>query len=76
MVQNARTPRKIDAQTARPSSPGSPARGVAGRDGLAEFDRGGIELPGSTLEAFREALVRENHTVKRALTSPAAARDE
>jgi formamidopyrimidine-DNA glycosylase len=40
------------------------------RSGLPEFERGGIEVPGSTLEEFRAALTRENHTVKRALTDP------
>jgi formamidopyrimidine-DNA glycosylase len=43
------------------------ARGEAG---LAAFDRGGIEPLDSDLLAFREALTRENHTIKRALTDP------
>ncbi len=43
---------------------------VQGRSGLAQFDRGGLEVPGATLRDFREALTRENHTVKRALTDP------
>jgi formamidopyrimidine-DNA glycosylase len=43
---------------------------VSGARGLEEFARGGIEIEGATLAAFREALVRENHTVKRALTDP------
>jgi formamidopyrimidine-DNA glycosylase len=38
--------------------------------GLAEFERGGIEVLESDLPAFRSALTRENHTVKRALTDP------
>jgi formamidopyrimidine-DNA glycosylase len=41
-----------------------------GRAALAEFDRGGIEVLESDLGAFREALLRENHTLKRALTDP------
>ncbi len=43
---------------------------VKGREALAQFDRGGLEVLGSSLEAFREALVRENRTLKRALTDP------
>ncbi len=43
---------------------------VAGRDQLADFDRGGLELSGSTLETFRAAMTRERHTLKRALTDP------
>ena len=43
---------------------------VTGADALREFQRGGIEVDDASLDAFREALVRENHTVKRALTDP------
>ncbi len=43
------------------------ARGAAA---LAAFDRGGLEVPESTRAAFAEALARENHTLKRALTDP------
>ncbi len=43
---------------------------VRGRAALADFDRGGLELFGSTVEAFAAALTRENHTLKRALTDP------
>jgi formamidopyrimidine-DNA glycosylase len=43
---------------------------VAGEEALREFQRGGIEVDRSTFAQFREALVRENHTVKRALTDP------
>jgi formamidopyrimidine-DNA glycosylase len=43
---------------------------VQGADALREFDRGGLEVEGATLAEFRAALVRENHTVKRALTDP------
>jgi formamidopyrimidine-DNA glycosylase len=43
---------------------------LAGRAGLEALDRGGIEPLGATSAAFREALLRENHTLKRALTDP------
>ncbi len=43
---------------------------VRGKSALAEFDRGGIEVLESSLDAFRSALLRENHTVKRSLTDP------
>jgi formamidopyrimidine-DNA glycosylase len=43
---------------------------VAGEAGLAELDRGGIEVLDADRPRFREALVRENHTLKRALTDP------
>ncbi len=43
---------------------------VRGRAALADFDRGGLELIGSTADAFAAAMTRENHTLKRALTDP------
>jgi formamidopyrimidine-DNA glycosylase len=43
---------------------------VSGRDALGAFDRGGIEPLEAGEEAFRAALRRENHTLKRALTDP------
>jgi formamidopyrimidine-DNA glycosylase len=43
---------------------------VAGEAGLATLNRGGIEVLDSDLPAFRDALTRENHTLKRALTDP------
>jgi formamidopyrimidine-DNA glycosylase len=43
---------------------------VEGADGLRQFDRGGLEVFGCTLDAFAAALTRENHTLKRALTDP------
>lgn len=43
---------------------------VQGRDGLAAFDRGGLEVLDATLEQLRAALTAENHTIKRALTDP------
>jgi formamidopyrimidine-DNA glycosylase len=43
---------------------------VAGDDALRAIDRGGLEPLSASLEAFTEALTRENHTVKRSLTDP------
>jgi formamidopyrimidine-DNA glycosylase len=43
---------------------------VSGEEALKQFDRGGVEVFGATLDQFRAALTRENHTVKRALTDP------
>jgi formamidopyrimidine-DNA glycosylase len=43
---------------------------VAGRAGLAEFDRGGLEVMEADLPAFAARLRSENHTLKRALTDP------
>jgi formamidopyrimidine-DNA glycosylase len=43
---------------------------VRGAAALAPFERGGLEVLESSLEAFRAALLRENHTLKRALTDP------
>ncbi len=43
---------------------------VRGEDGLAEHDRGGLEVLEADLGAFRECLLRGNHTLKRALTDP------
>jgi len=43
---------------------------VAGDAALAAFDMGGMEVGNCDLAAFRERLVRENHTLKRALTDP------
>ncbi len=43
---------------------------VEERQGLAEHDRGGLEVGDSTLAGFTEVLTRRNHTVKRALTDP------
>ncbi len=40
------------------------------RNGIPALDRGGLEVLDSDLPAFRAALARENHTVKRALTDP------
>jgi formamidopyrimidine-DNA glycosylase len=43
---------------------------VRGEAALAALDPGGVEPLDATLPQFREALTRENHTVKRALTDP------
>jgi formamidopyrimidine-DNA glycosylase len=39
-------------------------------EAVREMDRGGIEPLESTVAQFREALLRENHTLKRSLTDP------
>ncbi|MBX7101689.1 MAG: formamidopyrimidine-DNA glycosylase [Myxococcaceae bacterium] len=41
-----------------------------GRAALAAFDRGGLEVLTASLDAFANALRRENHTIKRTLTDP------
>jgi len=43
---------------------------VQGRAGLAEFDRGGLDVFTATPKQFAERLRSERHTVKRALTDP------
>lgn len=43
---------------------------VAGRPILAQHDPGGMDVLSATLPAFAEALTRESHTLKRALTDP------
>ncbi len=43
---------------------------VRGEAGLGEHDPGGLEVLDTNVEAFRAALARENHTLKRALTDP------
>jgi formamidopyrimidine-DNA glycosylase len=43
---------------------------VRGEQALAAFDSGGVEVLEAPLEVFREALLRESHTLKRALTDP------
>ena len=43
---------------------------VTGRSGLAEFDRGGLEVLGASPAEFGASLRRENHTLKRSLTDP------
>lgn len=42
----------------------------SGRAGLSALDRGGIEPLQASPKIFHEALLRENHTLKRALTDP------
>jgi len=41
-----------------------------GREQLSAFSRGGVEPLEVDLPSFREALLRERHTLKRALTDP------
>ncbi|HEY6004517.1 MAG TPA: DNA-formamidopyrimidine glycosylase family protein [Anaeromyxobacter sp.] len=43
---------------------------VRGEAALRALDRGGLEPLSADLDAFRAALLRENHTLKRALTDP------
>ena len=43
---------------------------VRGETALHAHDRGGLEILDTDLAAFRIALLRENHTLKRALTDP------
>jgi formamidopyrimidine-DNA glycosylase len=43
---------------------------VEGKQALEAMDAGGIEILDSDLEKFREVVLRENHTLKRALTDP------
>jgi formamidopyrimidine-DNA glycosylase len=44
---------------------------VQDRAGLAEIDRGGIDVLSTTADGFAAVLRRENHTIKRSLTDPA-----
>ncbi len=43
---------------------------IRGEKELAALDRGGLEVLGANVAAFRAALTRENHTLKRTLTDP------
>jgi formamidopyrimidine-DNA glycosylase len=43
---------------------------VHGGEALVAFERGGVDPIDATVNAFRDALTRENHTLKRALTDP------
>jgi formamidopyrimidine-DNA glycosylase len=43
---------------------------VHGEAALQEHDPGGLEVFDASLDEFREALTRENHTLKRSLTDP------
>lgn len=43
---------------------------VRGREELEAHDPGGLEVLDAGFEAFREALARERHTLKRSLTDP------
>ena len=43
---------------------------VSGRAAMEQHDPGGIDVMAATLPEFAEALTRDNHTLKRALTDP------
>jgi formamidopyrimidine-DNA glycosylase len=43
---------------------------VAGKAGLRQFERGGLEVLEADLASFAQRLRSENHTLKRALTDP------
>jgi len=43
---------------------------VAGRAGLADFDRGGLDVFTATTAQFADRLRSERHTIKRSLTDP------
>ena len=43
---------------------------VRGAEGLREHDPGGLDVLAADLATFAERLLRENHTLKRALTDP------
>ena len=43
---------------------------VADKNGLAEHDRGGLDVLNCSIEEFSERLLIENHTLKRSLTDP------
>jgi len=43
---------------------------IVGQRALSEVDPGGLEVFRASPEAFREALLRERHTLKRSLTDP------
>jgi formamidopyrimidine-DNA glycosylase len=43
---------------------------VRGESALTQFERGGVEPLEASLDDFKAALIRENRTLKRALTDP------
>jgi formamidopyrimidine-DNA glycosylase len=43
---------------------------VRGEAALSDHDPGGLEVFDASLQEFRKALTRENHTIKRSLTDP------
>jgi formamidopyrimidine-DNA glycosylase len=43
---------------------------IAGEENLKGFDAGGIDVFSADLDSFRNVLMAENHTLKRALTDP------
>lgn len=43
---------------------------VNGKESLARFNRGGLEILDASLNEFQSVLSKENHTLKRSLTDP------
>ena len=43
---------------------------IKGKEMVQNFNSGGLEIFGSTLEEYKEKLLIENHTLKRSLTDP------
>jgi formamidopyrimidine-DNA glycosylase len=43
---------------------------IKGRENLANLNPGGLEIFGADFQEFRQSLLNENHTLKRALTDP------
>jgi formamidopyrimidine-DNA glycosylase len=43
---------------------------IRGEEALRDHERGGLEVLDADFASFREALTRENHTLKRSLTDP------
>ncbi len=43
---------------------------IKGRNALASFDRGGLEVMEASVSEFCDVIRRENHTIKRTLTDP------
>lgn len=81
LARGAKVPGKIglaafdfDSGTLMLTEAGSKRRAslylVRGETELASHDPGGLEILTATVEEFGQALTRENHTLKRALTDP------
>jgi len=64
----------VGGETLRLTEAGSRKRAslhvAEGEEALRAFDPGGLEVLEAGLDAFRAALARESHTLKRALTDP------
>ena len=56
--------------TRRSARYGASLQAARGERELAQHDPGGLEVLGSQRDTFAAAVVRENHTLKRALTDP------